>query len=179
MGAGAMKNIVLAVIAILISCVCNAQDIPFEKLTQGKEPVILKRALAKLLKQYEVSPKRSKYITVMLDLDADGKKDALVLFNDMNFCGGSGAGGCSLFAFGCNASNCNPWFNIDIVNPPFYISDERTKGLPDFIGALAGMDGAGKFSILKYDGKAYPMLPEDGQTTTEAELKTRKLIRLF
>lgn len=174
-----MKNIGYAVLAMLVSCVCNSQDIRFEKLTQGKEPVMLKRALAKLFKQYEVLPKRAKYITVMLDLDADGKKDALVLFNDMNFCGGSGAGGCSLFAFHCNASKCNPWFNIDIVNPPFYISDVRTKGLPDFIGALAGLDGAGKFSILKYDGKAYPISPGDGQIATEAEIKTRKLTRLF
>ena len=174
-----MKIFFCVVIAIFFSSMSYSQEMAFEKPTQGKEPAIVKREIADMLKYFQVSAKRAKFKTVLLDLDADGHKDALVLFESMDFCSASGSGGCSLFAFRCDAKKCRHWFTIQVVNRPVYISSNRTKGLPDFVAPLAGLANSGKFAVLKYDGKAYPVSPGDGVEMTEIEMKQQKLTQLY
>lgn len=105
------------------------------------------------------APAASGYVFNRIDLDSDGRRDALVLFKtpygywcDMH--------GCTMLVM--KASN-DAFALVNAIQPvrePLYISEMRSNGWKNLIARVSGRwDNKAKDVAMLYDGKKYPSNP--------------------
>jgi hypothetical protein len=104
-------------------------------------------------------PKFSQYDYTRVDLDGDGRRDALVMFSgphsywcDMN--------GCSLSVFKATNNGFVPMSEMFPVRGPMYVSNNRTDGWRNLIVRVSGQSYADAKNVaMNYNGGTYPRNP--------------------
>ncbi len=132
--------------------------IGFSSATQAQtstNPVLIS-ALETYIKKEGANPKETKYQIAEIDLNGDKKKDALVLFQDRNWCG---TGGCSMLVFANQNNRFNLVSVISLVRDPVIVSETQTKNWRDIIVHVSGGGGELKNVALKFNGSTYPTNP--------------------
>ena len=105
-------------------------------------------------------PQSSRFQYVRVDLDGDGRRDALVLMT-APFGTWCDLYGCTLYVM--KASNDDFSFISEIrpVRTPLRVGDTRTHGWRDLIARIDGRWSRSHDVALRFDGAGYPAAPED------------------
>lgn len=104
-------------------------------------------------------PKFSRYDYTRVDLDGDGRRDALVMFSgpysywcDIN--------GCSLSIFKATDNGFIPLSESFPVRGPLYVSENRTSGWRNIIVHVSGQAYADAKNVaMQFNGTGYPRNP--------------------
>lgn len=104
------------------------------------------------------SPRQSEYDYARIDMNGDGRRDALVLFNlpHHHWCGW---GGCTLVVFEAQDDHFSVISRIANVRGPLLISPKTSHGWNDIILRLTGMNRSDETIRLAFDGRSYPADP--------------------
>ena len=119
------------------------------------------RVLTASIQQYLADakgPKNSQYEYTRVDLNGDGLREALVMFNlpHSYWCGWSG---CTLAVFQAGDNNFSMVSQTSRIRGPIVVSYTQTNGWDDIGVRLSGTDYADKNVLLRYDGSRYPETP--------------------
>lgn len=108
-------------------------------------------------------PKNSQYEYSRVDLNGDGLREGVVLFNlpHSYWCGWSG---CTMAIFEAGDDNFTLLSETARIRGPIVIGDSRTNGWGDIGVRMTGTDRRDYNILLKYDGTAYPYSPERAST---------------
>jgi len=103
-------------------------------------------------------PLNSQYEYVRVDLNNDGLREGLVLFNlpHTYWCGWSG---CAMEVFQAGDNSFKMVSQTDKIRGPIVVGQTSTNGWDDLIVRLSGTEYADQNIVLKYDGNAYPQSP--------------------
>lgn len=119
---------------------------------------ILRVAVADFL-QTSGAPVSSKFQFSRFDLDADGRRDALVLFSnpygywcDIN--------GCTMLVLKAGDDRFTLINAIQPVRGPLYIGDSQSNGWKDIVVRVSGRWNAAKDVAMRYNGHEYPQNPD-------------------
>ncbi len=95
--------------------------------------------------------------TAWLDLNGDGRQDALVLLeNPLYFCG---TGGCTMVIFKGTPSGFEFVSSTTLIRGPVLVSETNTQGWRDLIVEVSGGGMAAKQVAMKFTGSKYPSNP--------------------
>jgi hypothetical protein len=131
------------------------------KLTKVKEKhgqkSDLKQALLAYLAKRGDDPKNAyPHQTAPIDLNGDGRQDALVLLENPYFCG---TGGCTMLVFKGTKSGFEFVSRSSLIRSPVLVSKTKTHGWQDLLVEVAGGGAAPKKVALKFTGSKYPLNP--------------------
>jgi len=103
-------------------------------------------------------PKNSQYQYTRMDLNGDGLREGLVLFNLPHnyWCGWSG---CTLAVFGAGDNNFLLVSETSRIRGPLFVGGTQTNGWEDIGVRLTGTETPDRNVVLRYDGAAYPENP--------------------
>lgn len=116
----------------------------------------IESALAEFLQEVGTNLQEISYSVEYIDLNSDNRADALVMLNDLYWCG---TGGCNLVIFKGVPQGYQPISNISLVREPVWISTTKTNGWHDLILEVSGGGTPAKHVALKFDGHQYPDNP--------------------
>ena len=119
----------------------------------------------------EIKPEH--YDLVEVDLDEDGRKDALALMNSQSTY--SGTGGSTLFLLrACKEDGkYHKVGSVSVVRAPIYLRTTRHHGLRDLLVTVSGGGAEPGSAVLAFDGKCYPKSP--GEATAKVGEKDKVL----
>ena len=120
---------------------------------------IARDAVALFLKETG-SPAYSSYDIRRIDLDADGRRDALVLLKSPYgyWCG---AHGCAMLVLKASNDSFTLVNAIQPIREPLYIGQAQTNGWKDLIVRVSGRWDKAKDVAMKFDGSTYPSNPSN------------------
>jgi hypothetical protein len=100
-------------------------------------------------------PKNSQYEYTRADLNGDGLREGLVMFNlpHSYWCGWSG---CTLAVFEAGDNSFKIVSQTSRIRGPLVIGQSKTNGWEDIGVRLSGTEMADRNVLLKFDGMAYP-----------------------
>lgn len=103
-------------------------------------------------------PKNSQYEYVRADLNGDGLREGIVLFNlpHSYWCGWSG---CTMAVFRAGDNRFDMMSKTSRIRGPIVVSQNQTDGWDDIGVRLSGTDYADRNVLLKFDGVGYPATP--------------------
>lgn len=103
-------------------------------------------------------PRNSQYEYTRMDLNGDGLRDALVLFNlpHSYWCGWSG---CTMAVFEAGDNNFRLLSQTSRIRGPLMVGSTETNGWKDIAVRVSGTNYADHNVLLKFDGAAYPDNP--------------------
>lgn len=138
------------------------------------------KALFASIQQYlgdKAGPKNSQYEYTRADLNGDGLREGIVLFNlpHSYWCGWSG---CTMAIFQAGDNNFSLLSQTSRIRGPLMIGDTKTNGWDDIGVRLTGTDNADYNVLLQYDGTRYPENPMD-QATIPYDLASLGGTRIF
>ena len=147
------------VIAVLFSTTIIAQQkwqfVTSEKVAYLKTPdESLEKVLHKWNENAASEDLRYHYNTV--DLNSDGKLDAIVFVSGDSICG---TGGCEVLIFKGDGKNYSLLTEMSVSRPPIFVGAMKTKGWSDLVMEVYGGGIKSYFAVLKFDGKSYPENP--------------------
>ncbi len=118
----------------------------------------LNRAILAHLAKIKVEPQYANpHQTALIDLNGDGRLDALVLLeNPMHFCG---TGGCTMLVFKGTPSGFEFVSSTSLIRGPVLVSETNTHGWRDLIVEVSGGGMAPKQVAMKFTGSKYPSNP--------------------
>ncbi len=104
------------------------------------------------------APPNSDYDFVRVDLNNDGKRDAIVLFKlpHTHWCGWDG---CGMAIFKASAKKFTPLSTVSNVRGPIFVSKTGNSAWRDIIIRVSGANMPDKNVILKNNGSGYPSSP--------------------
>ncbi len=107
-------------------------------------------------------PKNSQYQYTRMDLNGDGRREGLVLFNLPHnyWCGWSG---CTLAVFEANNQNFALRSETSRIRGPLFVGGSNTNGWEDIAVRLSGTEDADRNILLRFDGTGYPDNPLNEQ----------------
>ena len=98
-----------------------------------------------------------RYFYNLVDLNGDGRPEALVYLMGQEFCG---TGGCNLLVFQSGDNGYRLRAEISPVNNPIIVSRQQTRGWNDLILYVAGGGiTRGYYVRLSFNGQGYPANP--------------------
>lgn len=105
-------------------------------------------------------PKNSQYQYVRQDLNGDGLREGIVLFNlpHSYWCGWSG---CTMTIFEAGDNDYALVSETKRIRGPIFIGGGKTNGWEDINVRLSGTEVADQNVALRYDGNRYPESPMD------------------
>jgi len=108
-------------------------------------------------------PTNSQYEYVRADLNGDGLREGLVMFNlpHSYWCGWSG---CTMAVFQASDNNFTMISQTSKIRGPVVIGDTQTNGWDDIGVRVSGTQNADKNVLLQFDGTGYPASPLDDAT---------------
>lgn len=161
----------LVTLALVVLCGCGPTrtghlasaegpltPLPDTVLPRDPEDHVLNAAIEDYLKAIK-APLFTRYDFTRVDLDNDGRRDALVMMKGPHhyWCD---ANGCTMAIFA--AANDHFTFTSEIfpVRGPLYVSENMTQGWRDIIVRVSGQSYAkAKDVALQFDGTRYPRNP--------------------
>ena len=109
------------------------------------------------------------YKSAYVDLNGDGKDDAVVLLSGNNWCG---SGGCTMLVFK-NVSNGYALVSRSTVTrEPVRVSSSVYHGWKDLIVSTKGVGDA----LMRFDGSAYPGNPSVERAATPEQVGLARII---
>ena len=114
---------------------------------------------------YEV---KNKYEFSLFDLNGDGVQDAIVLFNNSEYCG---SGGCTMEIYRGIKGRFKFISRSTITNPPIRALPEKHYGWRSLI--VSSRRGS---VLMRFNGNKYPLNPSLQSIATPAQLKLAKTI---
>lgn len=138
---------------------------------------VMARSIQTFLKDNK-APLYSEYEFTRTDLDADGRRDALVLFkNPYGFwCDGNG---CTMLVLKANNESFSLVGSVQPIRTPLEISDLTQNGWRTMIARVSGRNAPPKDVALAFDGTTYPQDPSDLPPFNTALLTGNEGIRVF
>jgi putative lipoprotein len=135
-----------------------AKPVPAQKEKEHGQNSDLDRAFLAYLAKTNVDPQYANpHQTAFIDLNGDGRQDALVLLeNPLYFCG---TGGCTMLVFKSIPSGFEFVSLSTLIRGPVLVSETRTQGWRDLIVEVSGGGIVSKQVALKYTGSKYPSNP--------------------
>lgn len=117
----------------------------------------LKAPMKRFIKSQNAPP-HSEWDMIRIDLNDDGRRDAIVLFKLPHsfWCGWDG---CGMLVLQATENSFVPLSTINNVRGPIYISDQRTNQWRDIIIRISGTKLRDKNIVMKFDGNSYPQSP--------------------
>jgi hypothetical protein len=116
--------------------------------------------LKKFLQQYLGPPthdSEARYLSAFVDLNGDGKQEAIVYLLGNDFCG---SGGCSVLVLTPQDSSYNVVTETTISRPPIRILATKTNGWSDLSVSVSGGGIKNAYDAkLSFNGKKYPSNP--------------------
>jgi hypothetical protein len=132
-----------------------------EKLAAIREPSSgqLLETVAAFIKS-QGAPADSQYEFTRVDLDHDGRRDAIVMMKSpYNFW--CNVNGCRMLVFQAGNDDFSLVSQIAPVRGPLIVSQNNTNGWRDLVVRVSGrMDWQAKNVALKYNGHNYPQQPD-------------------
>lgn len=154
--------IVLASLAISSLAACSSrgeEELATSMSDMPSEPsdADLARSISQYLQDRQ-GPNHSRYQYARLDLNGDGKRDALVLFNLPHnyWCGWSG---CTLTIFEATDNNFTVLSETSRIRGPLVVGGTSTEGWHDIGVRVSGTGHAAHNVVLRYNGLGYPDNP--------------------
>lgn len=131
------------------------------------------KAVQAALEKVDKEIKPEHYDLVEVDLDEDGRKDALALMNGQSSY--SGSGGSTLFLLrACKEDGkYTKVGSVSVVHAPIYLRTTRHHGLRDLLVTVRGGGAEPGVAVLAFDGKGYPKSP--GEATAKVAEKDKVL----
>ncbi len=148
----------------LTACASNCDTVAPNKLPQfhaASEPddAVVHKAIRAYLAA-SGGPPNSQFEYSREDLNGDGRRDVLVLF-ESPFYSWCTVDGCRMVVFEAASDHFKLQSEIVPVRGPVLVSDTRTDGWRDLVVRVSGRTGwPAKDVALKYDGARYPQQPE-------------------
>lgn len=104
------------------------------------------------------APLASSYDIARIDLNDDGRREALVLFKTPYgyWCGKDG---CTLLIFEASNTDFTLRSSIQPIREPLYISDDTQNGWHTLVVRISGRNEEAKNVALAFDGESYPNTP--------------------
>lgn len=141
-------------LALLLSFACVADS------TDDRRAEVLE-AVARYAEPLELAWDSTATRVAWVDLNGDGRDDALVYMDGPEWCG---SGGCTLLAFeamdeidAVEMGAYRPAAEISLVHGPVLVAKGR-NGWSDLIVE----SDRGELRVLRFDGETYPLSPADG-----------------
>ncbi len=132
--------------------------VPLSEALIDPEDRVLKQSVAEILKKTG-APVSSSYSFYRLDLEGDGRRDALVLF-ELPYGHWCDINGCTVLVMKAHNTGFTVVNAIHPVREPLYISAHKTQGWSDIIVRVSGRWDRAKNVVLSFDGDRYPENPE-------------------
>ncbi|MFA5591866.1 MAG: hypothetical protein WC989_00945 [Micavibrio sp.] len=160
-----LKLAALAALALPSLAACSGtarEEVPVYYAQESAAPVDPSDgALHAAIQHYLESrggPKNSQYQYTRMDLNGDGLREGLVLFNlpHSYWCGWSG---CTLAVFGAGDDNFMLVSETSRIRGPLFIGGSATNGWEDIAVRLTGTDHPDRNIVLRFDGQSYPENP--------------------
>jgi putative lipoprotein len=122
----------------------------------GQKSDLNQALLAYLAKTGDDPKYANPHQTAQIDLNGDGRQDALVLLENPFFCG---TGGCTMLVFKGTESGFEFVSRSTLIRGPVLVGETRTHGWRDLIVEVSGGGIAPKQVALKYTGSKFPLNP--------------------
>ena len=110
-----------------------------------------------------------KYRASLVDLNADGTEDAVVLLTGPDWCG---SGGCTLVVFRGAGNSFALVSSSSVTLEPIRVLSEHSKG---WLKLVVHSRGRGEV-VLNFDGKKYPGNPSRASVATRSQLQATKVL---
>ncbi|HXJ39706.1 MAG TPA: lysozyme inhibitor LprI family protein [Bryobacteraceae bacterium] len=137
---------------LLGSIVTSALAQVMSKVPGSKE----REALQEFLQHFD-DDKTTRYSLAWIDLNEDGKSEALVHLVSNGWCG---SGGCNTLVLAQDANSWRIVANITITRPPIRVLSARSNGWRDIgVWVRGGGVTTGYEAVLHFDGRTYPANP--------------------
>jgi hypothetical protein len=135
-----------------------AKPVPAQTEKEQGENSELNQAILAYLAKTKVDPQYANpRQTAFIDLNGDGRQDALVLLeNPLYFCG---SGGCTMLVFKGTPSGFEFVSSSSLMRGPLLVSEATTQGWRDLIVEVSGGGIAPKQVAMKFTGGKYPSNP--------------------
>jgi hypothetical protein len=160
-------HIFKVIIATLMLSSCAAKAPPPAPAPLTPEPTkridpedyVLKLAMQNFLKNSE-APVASDYDFSRIDLNNDGRRDALVILKSPYgyWCGKHG---CTMLIMRATNNNFTLINAVQPIREPLYISEDTSHGWKNIATRISGRWTSAKNVTLRFDGKQYPSNPSN------------------
>ncbi|NCC21326.1 MAG: hypothetical protein EOM26_02560 [Alphaproteobacteria bacterium] len=134
---------------------------PYEEARDLDDSVLI-ASLQEIMKA-RGGPLNSRFDYTRIDLDNDGRKDALV-YMKTPFQYWCGQHGCSMFVMRAGLETFELVSEIEPLRPPMIVANDTTNGWRDLIVRIDGRWSKTKDVALQFDGHDYPGNPEQAPT---------------
>ncbi|MEE8177914.1 MAG: hypothetical protein V3T65_07975 [Acidobacteriota bacterium] len=108
--------------------------------------------------------KTLRYFDAFVDLNGDGKLEAIVYLIGRDWCG---SGGCPTLILEPEGSSYRVVTKMTITNPPIRVLSRSSHGWRNLAVQLSGGGGQAREAELRFDGKKYPGNPNMAPTLEE------------
>jgi hypothetical protein len=111
----------------------------------------------------------------LVDLNADGLQDAIVLISDPDYCG---SGGCTMVVFQGTAQGFKYISRSTITNPPILVLSELRHGWHTLAVSVRGGGAGPNQTLMRFDGKKYPSNPSVQTPAAQTDLTSAQELRI-
>lgn len=147
-----MKAPLIFATVALAALTCPAEAQPSEQLQQR-----LRTFLQQQIGTPGTGPdQRASYIPTFLDLNGDGRSEALVYLIGQDLCG---SGGCRLWVLTPQRQSWRVVTRTTVTNTPIRILNSRSRGWRDIAVRVSGGGARPYEARLRFDGRTYPANP--------------------
>ncbi|MBL4805407.1 MAG: hypothetical protein JKY71_11130 [Alphaproteobacteria bacterium] len=158
-------NYTLLVCTLLTVSACGSSQhepttsalLPMHSEPTDPEDEILVAAVRHFLENTE-APVASRYEFERVDLNNDGRREGLVLF-ETPYGYWCGTHGCTMLVFEAHNDGFSLVNDIQPVREPLFVSYEESNGWKSIVHRVAGRQSRAKYVSMEYDGRHYPSDP--------------------
>jgi len=116
----------------------------------------IEQAIVESLGGDRTALQQTRYYYDRIDLNGDGKPEALVYLSGSYTCG---TGGCKMLVLEQSGQQYQLVSKMTLVNAPVIVSSEKSAGWSDLVLQVAGGGEAKHYAQMKFDGNTYPVNP--------------------
>jgi hypothetical protein len=157
-------TLVLLLLSLGLTACGGGRNIYIEETAHDPDDTVMVDSITAFLK-ITGAPVSSSYEYTRVDLNADKRRDALVLLKNPygRWCD---INGCTMLVLRANDDSFSIVNEIRPVRGPLYVSPVRTNGWNDIIMRVDGRRTQTKDVAIRFDGKKYPADPSALPPTT-------------